>query len=34
MEEIKEELLILSKVVYDLKETIEILKKEIKLIKC
>lgn len=34
MQEIKEELDRLSKVVYDLKETIEILKKEIKLKKC
>ena len=34
MEEIKKELEILSKVVYDLKETIELLKKEIKLKKC
>ena len=34
MQEIKEELDRLSKVVYDLKETIEMLKKEIKLKKC
>ena len=34
MDEIKEELKKLSKVVYDLKETVDILKKEIKLIKC
>jgi len=34
MQEIKEELDRISKVVYDLKETIEILKKEIKLKKC
>ena len=33
MEEIKEELKKLSKVVYDLKKTVDILKKEIKLIK-
>ena len=34
MKEIRKELEVLSKVVYDLKETIEILKKEIKLKKC
>ena len=34
MQEIKEELDRISKVVYDLKQTIEILKKEIKLKKC
>jgi hypothetical protein len=34
MEEIKKELDRLSKVVYDLKESVEILKKEIKLKKC
>jgi|LakMenEpi03Aug12_release.lakeMendotaPanAssembly.Ray.scaffolds.fasta_scaffold854251_2 hypothetical protein len=34
MEEIKKELDALSKVVYDLKETVEALKKEIKLKKC
>jgi archaellum component FlaC len=34
MEKIKKELDRLSKVVYDLKETIEELKKEIKLKKC
>lgn len=34
MEEIKRELDRLSKVVYDLKETVEVLKKEIKLKKC
>ena len=34
MEEIKKELETLSKVVYDLKETINILKKEIKLKRC
>lgn len=34
MEEIKKEIEILSKVVYDLKETINIMKKEMKLKKC
>lgn len=34
MEEIKKELETLSKVVYDLKETVNILKKEIKLKRC
>lgn len=34
MKEIRKELEVLSKVVYDLKETVEVLKKEIKLKKC
>jgi hypothetical protein len=34
MKEIKEDLDRISKIVYDLKETIEILKKEIKLKRC